>query len=85
MPADMSVAILTIIKALLMDILIDLVHPETTLLLLPMVRNFEPLLVKHPVDVLLLDLGVRTSPENSNPSQSCTHPKIFRSIPIFVS
>jgi two-component system nitrate/nitrite response regulator NarL len=30
-------------------------------------EELEPLLVKHPVDVLLLDLSVRTSPENSNP------------------
>ena len=29
--------------------------------------ELEPLLVKHPVDVLLLDLSVRTSAENSNP------------------
>lgn len=30
-------------------------------------EELEPLLVKQPVDVLLLDLSVRTSPENSNP------------------
>ena len=30
-------------------------------------EELEPLLVKHPVDVLLLDLSVRTSQENSNP------------------
>jgi two-component system nitrate/nitrite response regulator NarL len=30
-------------------------------------EELEPLLVRHPVDVLLLDLSVRTSPENSNP------------------
>jgi two-component system nitrate/nitrite response regulator NarL len=30
-------------------------------------EELEPLLAKHPVDVLLLDLSVRTSPENSNP------------------
>jgi two-component system, NarL family, nitrate/nitrite response regulator NarL len=30
-------------------------------------EELEPSLVKHPVDVLLLDLSVRTSPENSNP------------------
>lgn len=30
-------------------------------------EELEPLLVKHPVDVLLLDLSVRTSPENPNP------------------
>ena len=30
-------------------------------------EDLEPLLAKHPVDVLLLDLSVRTSPENSNP------------------
>lgn len=30
-------------------------------------EDLEPLLAKHPVDVLLLDLSVRTSAENSNP------------------
>src|SRR5919109_1697348 len=30
-------------------------------------EELEPLLAKHPVDVLLLDLSVRTSPENPNP------------------
>ena len=30
-------------------------------------EEVEPLLVKHPVDVLLLDLSVRTSQENPNP------------------
>lgn len=30
-------------------------------------EELEPLLAKHPVDVLLLDLSVRTSLENSNP------------------
>lgn len=30
-------------------------------------EELDQLLVKHPVDVLLLDLSVRTSPENSNP------------------
>jgi DNA-binding NarL/FixJ family response regulator len=30
-------------------------------------EELEPLLVKHSVDVLLLDLSVRTSPENPNP------------------
>src|SRR5690349_1187844 len=30
-------------------------------------EDLEPLLAKHPVDVLLLDLSVRTSHENSNP------------------
>lgn len=30
-------------------------------------EELEPLLVKHPVDVLLLDLSVRTSQDNSNP------------------
>jgi two-component system nitrate/nitrite response regulator NarL len=30
-------------------------------------EELEPLLTKHPVDVLLLDLSVRTSPENPNP------------------
>jgi two-component system nitrate/nitrite response regulator NarL len=30
-------------------------------------EELEPLLAKHRVDVLLLDLSVRTSPENSNP------------------
>jgi two-component system nitrate/nitrite response regulator NarL len=30
-------------------------------------EELEPLLAKHPVDVLLLDLSVRTSPDNSNP------------------
>jgi two-component system nitrate/nitrite response regulator NarL len=30
-------------------------------------EELEPLLVKHPVDVLLLDLSVRTSQENPNP------------------
>ena len=30
-------------------------------------EELEPLLSRHPVDVLLLDLSVRTSPENPNP------------------
>jgi two-component system, NarL family, nitrate/nitrite response regulator NarL len=30
-------------------------------------EDLEPMLAKHPVDVLLLDLSVRTSPENHNP------------------
>ncbi|HSL44195.1 MAG TPA: response regulator transcription factor [Anaerolineales bacterium] len=30
-------------------------------------EELEPSLAKHPADVLLLDLSVRTSPENSNP------------------
>ncbi|HEX9333967.1 MAG TPA: response regulator transcription factor [Anaerolineales bacterium] len=30
-------------------------------------EELEPVLTKHPADVLLLDLSVRTSPENSNP------------------
>src|SRR5215211_4034572 len=30
-------------------------------------EELEPLLAKHRVDVLLLDLSVRTSPENPNP------------------
>ncbi len=30
-------------------------------------EELEPTLAKHPADVLLLDLSVRTSPENSNP------------------
>lgn len=30
-------------------------------------EELEPILAKHPTDVLLLDLSVRTSPENSNP------------------
>lgn len=30
-------------------------------------EELEPLLAKHPVDVLLLDLSVRTAPENPNP------------------
>ncbi|HLO17149.1 MAG TPA: response regulator transcription factor, partial [Anaerolineales bacterium] len=29
--------------------------------------DLEPILTKHPADVLLLDLSVRTSPENPNP------------------
>jgi two-component system nitrate/nitrite response regulator NarL len=30
-------------------------------------EELEPILIKHPADVLLLDLSVRTSPDNSNP------------------